>query len=188
MFEPITAFLTSLKQTSPAIFGGIALGTCIILFSTGGFIESIGFRDFRNSNLPFLGGLFIISISVLSAQIIRNVFSNCKTIALKWLEYYKGRRLRQAMIFGLTNLTPDEKSYLLPYIAHQKTSVNFLMQDGIKSSIEEKGIIYQASTLGDMLNGWAYNLQPWAREHLERNQNLLSNASDAFENRFGSYY
>ena len=41
------------------------------------------------------------------------------------------------------------------------------------SGLEAKGITYRASNMGDMLRGFAFNLQPWAREHLEANPNLL---------------
>jgi len=188
MIEPFTTFLTSLKQTSPVIFGGLAIASGIVLFGSGSFVESIGLLEFRESNLPYIGGSFVISVSILGAQVIFNVFQVAKKQLEEWQKRKRGEKKLAAMISELSKLTPDEKSYLTPFVLDQQASVNFLMEDGIKGSLIQKGILFQASNLGDMLSGWAYNLQPWAREHLEANQHLLDGASDAVRRRFPSRY
>jgi hypothetical protein len=54
-----------------------------------------------------------------------------------------------------------------------------------------KGILYQASSVGRMLTGMAYNIQPWPREYLSKNPHLLEGANpdpegppDVFDQRF----
>jgi hypothetical protein len=184
MIEVFTGFLTSLKQTSPAIFTGLAIATSIVLFSSGDFVDSIGLSEFKKSNLPFIGGAFVISISFLTAQLLFNAYGFIKKIATKRKEKKKRELRRKLQLQDLSKLTPDEKSYLLPYIEEQKISLNFRMEDGIKSSLNNKEILYQANQMGDTLSGWAYNIQPWAKEHLESNRHLLDGASDAFNKRF----
>ncbi|RMH20024.1 MAG: hypothetical protein D6698_04935, partial [Gammaproteobacteria bacterium] len=77
----------------------------------------------------------------------------------------------------LHKLTPEEKGYLVPYIEGQQNSVYVGMEDGVMSGLRAKGITYLAANMGDVLNGFAFNLQPWAREYLESNPHLLDGYS-----------
>jgi hypothetical protein len=188
MIEIFSGLIASLKQTSPAIFGGLAIASGIVLFTSGDFVDSIGLSEFKSLNLPLIGGAFVISISILAAQFISKAFTWMKSKIERYGEKKSSERRRKLEIEELSKLTPDEKSYLLPFIEEQKASINFRMEDGIKSSLTNKGIIYQANGIGGMLSGLAYNIQPWAREHLNSNKHLLVGASDVVNNRFpGSY-
>ena len=77
---------------------------------------------------------------------------------------------------SLHKLTPEEKGYLKPYIVEQKNSIYVGVDDGVMSGLRSKGITFLASNMGSMLEGIAYNLQPWAREYLESNPHLLHGA------------
>lgn len=92
---------------------------------------------------------------------------------MKWQKSRKSRKLMELRKADLVNLTPNEKAYLAPYIFGEETTQYFLMEDGIKGSLEARNILYRASNMGDMVNGWAYNIQPWARDHLRNNPHLL---------------
>jgi hypothetical protein len=184
MIEPITALFTSLKQTRPAIFSGLAIACGIIIFGNSNFLETIGLLAFREENRSYIGGIFVISLSILSSQFIVLMIQFFKSLLKKYKEKKNQKTRMAAMISNLESLTPGEKSYLCPFILNQQASVNFLMEDGIKGSLDNKTILIQASNLGDMLSGWAYNLQPWAREHLENNSEILDGASDDFQRRF----
>jgi superinfection exclusion protein B len=188
MIESITALLASLKQTSPAIFSGLAIACGIIIFGNSNFLETIGLLEFREENRSLMGGILVISLSILSSQLLVLMIQFAKSLIKKNQEQKKQKIRMAAMISGLENLTPDEKSYLSPFIFNQQASVNFLMEDGIKGSLVNKNILLQASNLGDMSSGWAYNLQPWAREHLKANTEFLDGASDAVQNRFPQLY
>lgn len=188
MIEILSGFLTSLKQTSPVIFGGLAIASGIVLFTSGDFVDSIGLTEFKNSNLPLIGGGFVISISILVAQLIFNAYGLIKSLTNKFSDKKEQERIQKLKLQELSKLTPDEKSYLQPYIEGQKISLNFRMEDGIKSSLTHKGILYQANQMGDMLSGWAYNIQPWAKEHLESNRHLLDGASDAVNMRIQVFF
>jgi hypothetical protein len=77
----------------------------------------------------------------------------------------------------LYKLTPEEKGYLMPYIETEKNTVNVGLDDRIMGGLVAKGITYRASSTGNMVTGFAYNLQPWAREYLMTNPQLHSGAS-----------
>jgi hypothetical protein len=177
MFEPFSAFLASLKDTTPVIFGGVAIACGVLLFGGSGFVEALDLIQFREENRALLGWGFLLSSSILLSQVL---FKTAKFLQEKIQECRAARKkeaLRAAQISQLSKLTPDEKAYLLPYVRDQKASQTFPLEDGIRGSLEAKGIIFQASQMGNLIDGWAYNLQPWAREHLESNMHLLDGAA-----------
>ncbi len=188
MIEQFTALLSALRHSSPIIFLGLAIFSGTILFGADSFVHTVGLGDFKKSNVSYLGGIFIGSISILLAQFLFQLYKLAGKIVVRLNKRRSERNKLIMLTTELSKLTPDEKSYLVPYILNQDTSVNFLAEDGIKGSLENKRILQQASEIGRMLSGFAYILQPWAREHLEANPHLLDGASNAFENRFPSIY
>lgn len=62
----------------------------------------------------------------------------------------------------------------MPYIVNQQNSIYVGMNDGVMAGLRSKGITYLAANMGDLLNGFAFNLQPWARKYLEGNPQLLN--------------
>lgn len=173
MIEAFSGLLSSIKQTSPVIFTGLAIASGIVLFGDGELISTIGLNEFRDANKPYIGGCFVLSLSIVFAQTITGLFGLLKNQITRWQKAKESKKAMESRKADLINLTPDEKAYLAPYIFGQEATRYFLMEDGIKGSLEAKGILYRASNMGDMVTGWAYNLQPWAREHLQSNPQIL---------------
>lgn len=177
MFELFSTLLASLKDTTPVVFAGVAIACGVLLFGGSGFVEALGLIQFREENRAHLGWGFVLSSSILLSQLL---FKTAKILQVKIQEYRdaNGKEARlAAQISQLSKLTPDEKAYLLPYVRDQKASQTFPLDDGIRGSLEVKGIISQASEMGNLVDGWAYNLEPWARQHLESNMHLLDGAA-----------
>ncbi len=176
MIEILTSFLSSIRQTSPVIFLGLAIASSIILFSGNDFINYIGLKDFKNENQGYIGATFVVSIAIVTAQFIWNFGGFLKTLneRRRKSKLYKLKRKNSEKY--LHDLTPDEKGYLEPYILANENTQYFLIEDGISGGLEAKGIIYKSSSIGDMLNGLAYNIQPWAKEYLLKNKYLLEGA------------
>lgn len=183
MIEAFSGFLSAIKQTSPVIFTGLAIASGIVLFGGGELIVAIGLHEFRETNKPYIGGCFVLSLSIVFAQLATGAFGLIKAQFLEWQKSKNSKKVIAAKKADLVNLTPDEKAYLAPYILEQETTQYFLMEDGIKGSLEAKGILYRASNMGDLIDGWAYNLQPWAREHLQNNPELLEGFTQNLQKR-----
>ncbi|MBW3513259.1 superinfection exclusion B family protein [Shewanella sp. NKUCC01_JLK] len=173
MIEAVSGLLSSIKQTSPVVFTGLAIASGIVLFSNGDLITTIGLSEFRDANKQYIGGSFVLSSSIIFAQAVTGLLGFIKALFAKWQKSRRTKKAMESRKKDLVNLTPDEKAYLTPYVLGQETTLYFLMEDGIKGSLEAKGILYRASSMGDMVTGWAYNIQPWAREHLQSNPDLL---------------
>ena len=166
MLESISGFLSSLRQATPPILIGIAIAAGLLLFLNEGYVTKLGFQEFRDQNRSYIGATLIGSVSILAAQLAW------------WLRHhiwvwFQGKQSQRLRLKWLHVLTPDEKAYLLSYIANSENTQYFAIEDGVAQGLKAKGIIYMASTVGSMLDGFAYNLQPWAREALEANPDLL---------------
>ncbi len=85
------------------------------------------------------------------------------------------RMRRQARL--MAELMPDEKAYLLRYITEQQNTQYFRIDDGIAQGLVAKLIIYQSASIGDLYDGFAYNLHPWARRYLVKHPEALNGAS-----------
>lgn len=149
--------------TSLVLAFTIAVWLCLFLpDSIAGYISVL---EFRNSYRIYLGPTLLISVSVLGAKIYNSIVA---------IIYNKGEI--KAIKFHLNNLTPEEQGYLLYYIAKNRNTLYMRPTDGIIQGLEAKNIVYMASTLVDMRQGAAYNLQTWARKYLRRHPELLADA------------
>jgi len=77
----------------------------------------------------------------------------------------------------MRELLPDEKAYLLRYVTEQQNTQYFRLDDGIAQGLVVKHLIYQAAEVGDLCDGFAYNLQPWARRYFAKHPDALDGAN-----------
>lgn len=138
----------------------------LILFLPEKQAEVLAIDDFRENFYTYLGPGFLL---ILSFCVARGISYGRD----KW-KMKQRREIRQAY---LHNLTPEGKGFLLPYIRDQATSVYVGPEDGTMASLRSKEITYMAFSIEDSLTGFAFNLQPWAREYLEQNPHLLDGFS-----------
>jgi len=96
----------------------------------------------------------------------------------KYYGRYKGNKVTLKELEQLLhNLKPVEKAFLSPYVIDDENTRYFKIEDGVLRALEKKKIIYKSSSVGDLMSGWAYNIQPWAKEYLVKNPHLLEGAT-----------
>ncbi len=159
------AFLkvTKYLETIPVIFLltiTFALGLCLFLPTE--FARTLGVEAFRREYRIFLGPGLILTLSFLGAR-----FFN-----LLW-ERKKEKQNLKELQESLNHLTPEEKGYLAVFIHEQKNTINVGLDDGIMQGLKIKKIVYRASNQGNVMEGFPFNLQPWAREYLDKHPQLL---------------
>lgn len=169
MLDGISSILTALKDSSPQLLTGIAVACAILLFSPPVALSTFGLKEFVTNFRPFIGVGFIGATSILLVQL---VWWGRKFV----LSPFHRKAMEKARLDLLENLTASEKAYLLPFIANGENTQYFSIQDGVAQGLNTKGIIYRAASVGDMLDGFAYNLQPWARKMLSFNPSYLEGA------------
>ena len=160
--EKLTGFADYFRKIPAAFLVAIVSVLGLILFLPEEYAKTLAVDGFRNEYRVFLGPAFLLTLSFCAARIF-NFF----------MQGYRQKQALKKRQQALHNLTPEEKGYLIPYIEGQQNTVNVGMDDGVMAGLRSKGITYLAASMGDLLHGFAFNLQPWAREYLEKNPRLL---------------
>lgn len=149
----------------------IALGSGFLLFARPSILDAAGMTRIVAQYRPWLGGAFTLSCAYLLAHVVKYV-----TDVINGL--LRSRDLDRRRAKWLSTLTPDEKGRLIPYIRDQRASVKYPIDDGVVAGLVGKGVLFRASTIGHAVSGFAFNLQPWAREELEKRPELLNGAEE----------
>ena len=162
MIEKLTGLADYFRKIPAAFLVAIVCVLGLILFLPLETAKVLAIDRFRDTYRVFLGPAFLLTVSFLVARMFMFI-----------MQWYSEKRLLKLRQKALYKLTPEEKGYLIPYIEGQLNTVYVGIEDGIMNGLVAKGITYRAANMGDMLNGFAFNLQPWAREYLEKNPHLL---------------
>lgn len=143
----------------------IALASATLLYDPAHFVVAAGITDFVAKYRAWIGLALLASCTYLIAHGIYWIFN----VIGSFLEDVRMRKVRRKW---LTTLTPDEKAVLVPYIRDQAASVTYSLNNGAVRGLEGKGVLYRASSVSYGL-GFPFNMQPWAREILSAEPELL---------------
>jgi len=176
MTEKITQLSEYFRKIPMAFLVAINTVLSIIIFIPESYAKALAVFDFRTEYRKFLGPLFLVTFSYIIARFYLILHKSLKS--KKRLKEYQDR---------LHSLTPEEKGFLLPYIKNEKNTIHSEIGDGIASGLERKTIIYQPAQVFNALRGIPYNLQPWAREYLDENYELLDNYQPRNEDKFKTF-
>ena len=157
--------LSEWLKLSPRYLLPISLVTGFMLFASSDTLNTFGLNQFVGQYRPYLGIVFLISAVLLLVNWSINGYERSKN---KWHQTTR----RKAAQKRLHRLTPPEKRILNGFIGHETRSQYLSIESGIVNGLEAEGIIYRASAIG-RLDEWAYNIQPWAWEELNKNPDLL---------------
>ncbi len=162
MMDKLTGFTDYFRKIPAAFLVAIVSVLGLILFLPEETAKTVAVDQFREKYRVYLGPAFLLTVSFLVARLF---------LFLK--HGHTAKQNLKARQQALHQLTPEEKGYLFPYIENQQNSIPVGIDDGIMSGLVAKGITYRASNMGNLLTGFAFNLQPWARAYLEENPSLL---------------
>ncbi|MEK4508976.1 superinfection exclusion B family protein [Paenibacillus sp. FSL K6-2524] len=161
----ITKILGVAKYTNK-FFIIVAVGSAILLFSPKTLIDNLGLLQFVNVNKQYIGMAFLVSGVVTVANLI--TFIHKKVIrsirSKRWLKRHQER---------LHSLNAMEKRILLYYFVNGTNTQLLAYNDGTVGELAGYKIIQRASNLSHMGARFPYNLNPWAREYLIKNPQLL---------------
>ncbi|HDR9140863.1 hypothetical protein WK80_16415 [Burkholderia multivorans] len=149
----------------------IALGSGFLLFARPSILDAAGMTKIVADYRPWIGGAFTLSCAYLLSHAVKYAADGINA----WL---RSRSLDKQRAKWLASLTPDERGRLIPFIRDQRASVKFPIEDGVVGGLVRKGIMFRSSNVGHAISGFAFNLQPWAREELERHPELLTDAEE----------
>lgn len=142
----------------------LALG--LVLYLPAPHAEPLGIIEFRQAYRIWIGALFILSATALASNFIWAIGGILKPWLRDLLFIWWNRPV-------LRRLTEDEKAILRVFIIEGKSTVTAEVTSGPINMLVAKNIVYRASTLSVRYTIFAYVLQPWAREYLEKKPHLL---------------
>ena len=169
MLESIGSFVAAVKNAGPTLYAAAFVTSILLLFLPDITISQMGLTEFRAAHRSELGILLVGSASLLVAH---TAFAISGLLKSKWRE----RRFQRNAQETLRGLTEEEKRFLRPYILDGENTRYESIYDGVANGLQAKGVIYRASNLSvpgvpGLLFPW--NLQPFAREALSGDPNLL---------------
>lgn len=144
----------------------VAIGSGAILYAPANVVAAAGLTDLLTKYRMWIGLALVASCAYLCAHGLSWAFGFVRAIR-------EEAQLRKVRRNWLTTLTPDEKVILTPYIRDQVASVTYNLNDGAVRGLEEKGVLYRASSVSSYGLGFPFNMQPWAREILTAEPELL---------------
>jgi hypothetical protein len=148
----------------------IAFSVGVLLFAPVEFLDLIGVTRFVNGFRMWIGFAFLISAALLLARAGASVFRDATLrVRQRWILKRRQRRLHQ--------LTPSEKRALAGYIADDTRTQYFQLEDGVIQGLAAECVIARAASVGSIISGFAYNIQPWAWDYLKLHPQLLGDVS-----------
>lgn len=165
LFMDVSKLLGLIKIPTKYYFG-ISFITGILLFSSENILNKLGVLAFVTDNRIWIGVIFLVTLAFWVTDFIIHIYKKIsKSINIKKKEKVRKERLH--------NLTQDEKSILSGYIDNNIRSQKLDSFDGTVRELEYYKIIYRASNVGRALEGFSYNIQPWAWDYLHKHPELL---------------
>jgi hypothetical protein len=162
MLEKITNLVSALRKIPIGFLLAITIVLGLILFLPDTIADKIAIKDFRDDYRKFLGPAFLLCVSFLLTKIVLSLVRNINS-----------KRQQKRLRKQLHNLTPEEKGYLAVFILEGRNTIYVDIGDGIVGGLLAKGIIFRSSNMFTAIDGIPYNVQPWARQYLERYPELL---------------
>lgn len=163
--KAMKAILDFLKQ--PLKYSiGLGAAAAIALFFPNSVVTQMGLLKYRDEAKPYLGGILLLCMAVAIAAAIG-------AGVRKWDHHSFLRSGKKR----LHRLTVEEKQILRQYVNGQTRSVHLSINSGVVSGLVSEGIIYRSSDLSNPHYGrtaFAYNIQPWAWDYLNKHGDLLN--------------
>lgn len=169
----ITKILGLAKYTSK-FFVVVAILTAFLLFAPSNYLDKLGLTQLVIDYKQYIGAAFLVSGVVTVTNLIIFIYRkiNGSILAKRVLKQRQKR---------LHNLNAFEKKILLYYFVKGTNSQLLPINDGTVRELEGYRIIQRTSNLSHWGVDFPFNLNPWAREYLTANPNLLEISDEEIE-------
>jgi len=169
----IAKFVLDFLKLAPRYLVAVAIICGVLLFCGDALLDLVGVRKFAQDNRQWIGLVFIATTTLFCvdrAIEIKRVVGKRKAIAKR-----SEKRLKR-----LHSLTEDEKQILRYYFAKQTRSNSLRIDDGVVQGLVAAGIIYRSASVGDLLEGFAYNISDFAWDYLHEHLDLLKGTTNTY--------
>jgi hypothetical protein len=160
-------------KLAPRYLIAVVLFAGIMLFSPDRVLQRLGVLRFAQDNRSWLGIAFLGATSLFVVSCIIDL--------INWLKRSRRERARtKHIVKRLNNLTEDEKQILRFYLANNTRANRLRYDDGVVRGLEADGIIHRSSSLGNLVEGFPYNISDVAWNYLHLNPDLLMGTTNTY--------
>ena len=148
------------------VLWGLLVASGLMLWGPPQFVHGLGSEAFLQAYRMYLGVAFLLFAVATVPRLVSRMLS--------WpLDALRTHRLRKIRIERLNDLSPSEKELLWHFVVNDTRSATLDYTDGLTQGLAHVNIIYRASNLSKGGTQFAYNLSPWAWDHLRKHPELL---------------
>jgi hypothetical protein len=162
MGHPIEAFFRWIgTHLSPRYSAMLVVPLSLLLFLPLQYLAYFKLDHFAMDNRGSISLAFFITCSVL---IVSMVAKTCE-----WaMNGIRSHRHKHGIRKYIENAPTDQMSILITYAQSQKSSLMFQPTNGAVCDLEQRGILYRSSPLGNRMSGFPYSIHPDAQIFLRR--------------------
>lgn len=153
-------------KLSPKYLFPVVLVSGFLLFARPSMLEVFGLAELSAKYKPYIGGVFLLAAALVLSHWAISLYKRGEKRRL-WSRRIKSSKRR------LRNLTAEEREVLRGYIGGNTRTRYFQLESGVVSGLQLEHIVFRSSNVGNLDEGWAYNIQPWAWDYLNENLELL---------------
>jgi hypothetical protein len=173
MVDGILKSALEILKLAPRYLIAFGLMASVLLFSPKEFLEQIGLVEFTKNNRPWLG----LTLIVTSGLFVVSMVSTGWTAFRRWRWHKKAVKELKGY---LRRLTEEEKQILRFYYA-KETKTNYLrVTDGVVQGLVAKGVIQRSSNMGDMVDGFAHNINEIVWQELNEHPDILDGTTNTY--------
>lgn len=173
MIDSITKTLLEFLKLTPRYLVSLGIAAAFLLFCPENILKNLSIFDFTQNYRHWLSITLILSSTLLIVTIAIQITNWVK----KWL---RNRKFYKSMTERLHRLTEHEKQILRFYIVQQSKTNVLRFDDGIVNGLESQGIIYRAASVGNLIEGVAYNICDFAWNYLNVYPHLLNGTTNTY--------
>lgn len=170
--ETLKALVETLKLAPRYIFA-LCIISATLLFAPSSIISHLGLVEAIAQYRSWLGITFVISLVLYLVHLAVMIFG----LLSKW---NRKRRSELRTIDRLKNLTEEEKQILRYYFARDTRSNTLRLDNGCVQRLASAGIIYRASNLGNLVEGFTFNITDLAWNFLFVNPEFLHGSTNFY--------
>jgi hypothetical protein len=160
-------------KLAPRYLVAIGIFCGFFLFLPEQTARHLGIFDFAQNHRQWIGVAFLASISLVAVTGSLEVSTLIRKLIAR-------RKIEKRMFQALRSLTEEEKQILRYYYATQSKTNTLRTDDGVVNGLVSKGIIHRAASLGNILEGFAHNINERAWEVLHENPDLLEGTTNTY--------
>jgi Super-infection exclusion protein B len=170
MLHEIAKTILEFLKLAPRYLIAFGAAAAFLLLSSEQTLKRLGLVEFTHNNRAILGMVLVGSVALFGVWLISGLLNSIK----RW---WRKRKFHRHMIQRLNRLTEDEKQILRYYLAANSRANTLRVDDGVVQELVAEGIIHRSASLGNVVEGFAHNIDDFAWNYLHVYPHVLEGST-----------